>query len=611
MRTAVLFILLPTALAADVVVLKEGGRVSGRVVDKQSHWEVTTEQGLRTYLKDEVDRVITSPQEFLGDADQQFEQVKQDYQKALGISAPAEQNAALKDAIARLSKAREAYSGARDLFPEDKHVGMDQKLMQIMQLMRLLRERVSSEVARSVVPGTSSTGTPRVDRPAVPSALHGAFAMLSDAGRRGDSSSRKAAGDVFREQRAGVPDLYDLATAAMLFLSKNDAEWKLTGPGLAALQEYLCKPWIKDTMNLTPAAHQEAAAFLADKIAALRKADSSASAEALLLFAIGHLGCAPVGLEREKVAKALGLAVTNGLPGTPEGLALRDLNLFISLGEYDLAGRLYVNDYRGIDTSALRLVWSWSLLELAVQKKKGFDRAISGLSGLKGDLSVVANAVALAASIQTATPCSNCGGDGWLRCTNCHGQKTIYNICKACNGARMSTSSLGAGVFCSSCKGTGIASKIECEKCKDGYSRCPKCKLPNCEACGSSARTRCPTCRGLKVIKSTCQACGGKGTESGRGGGKGAGMRVCASCKGSGNEKIAKCSTCTNGFLDCPKCEPLRKPPTLEDICTTAPCVLCEGRGLAFRRVAWPCKACMGLGQKLTPKSGSGKVLQD
>ncbi|HLY74607.1 MAG TPA: hypothetical protein VKU80_10865, partial [Planctomycetota bacterium] len=50
--------LLSTTLFADVAVLKDGRKVSGKIVDKVTHYEVTTEMGLRTFLKDEVDHLI-------------------------------------------------------------------------------------------------------------------------------------------------------------------------------------------------------------------------------------------------------------------------------------------------------------------------------------------------------------------------------------------------------------------------------------------------------------------------------------------------------------------------------------------------------------------------
>ncbi len=609
MRTAALLSLLSTALFADVVVLKEGGeRVSGRVTDKQNYVEVMTDQGLRTFIRDEIDRIITGPQEFLGDSEQAFEQAKADYQKMLGLP-PAEQNAVIKGAVANLTKAREAYAAARDVFPDDKYSDLDKKLMQIMQLMRLLRDRMGSEIARSGSPvDRKPTDPPRVDRPASVPGLQEAFALLVDAARRQDAGARRGARDAFRSQRSGVPDLYDLATAAMIFLSRSDADSGLAGPALAAVQEYFAKPWLKEPLKLTPALHQEAAAYLADKIAAVKKA--GASTEVLGLFALGHLGGMVAGPEHEKIARALGLTVAGGIAGTPEGHAVRDLSAWIAGGEFDLAVRAFVNEYRAIDTPPVRFVWSFALLNLVSQKKRGFDRPVSALATVRGDGAVQGHVGALSKSIQAVAPCSMCAGDGWLRCTNCHGQKTIYNICRACNGTRLVKNKTGTEIFCNACNFTGIASKLECGKCKDGYFDCPKCKLPACQPCSNSARTLCKSCKGLKVLKNQCGACGGSG-RAGLGGGGLRGGLLCQTCKGSGNDQIRKCPGCAGGFNDCGSCEPLRKPPAVEDVCDAAPCALCEGRGLAFRRIAIPCKSCLGLGKRLTPKADPAKVLAE
>ena len=66
MRTFAFLLVVCTILSADVVELKDGERISGRVKVKGDHYEVTTPEGRRTYLKEEVERVITDPTEILG-----------------------------------------------------------------------------------------------------------------------------------------------------------------------------------------------------------------------------------------------------------------------------------------------------------------------------------------------------------------------------------------------------------------------------------------------------------------------------------------------------------------------------------------------------------------
>src|SRR5436190_6621355 len=121
LRPLGLLLLLAGTLSADVIVLKNGTKVSGRVVDKGVHYEVTTDAGLRTFLRDEVEDILTSPKELLGDVDKTFEQAKQQYTDALALQDPTERNAKLKEAIEKVRGVREVLAAARELFPEDKY----------------------------------------------------------------------------------------------------------------------------------------------------------------------------------------------------------------------------------------------------------------------------------------------------------------------------------------------------------------------------------------------------------------------------------------------------------------------------------------------------------
>jgi len=142
MRLFAVLCLLSTTLLADVAVLKDGRKFSGKIVDKGSHYEITTDVGLRTYLKEEVERIISSPNEVLGDAEKQYEEAKQAFSDAKKLDNGPERNAKLKDAIAKLKSASAAYIAARELFPESKYDDLDQKLSLVMQLTRMLRGEV-------------------------------------------------------------------------------------------------------------------------------------------------------------------------------------------------------------------------------------------------------------------------------------------------------------------------------------------------------------------------------------------------------------------------------------------------------------------------------------
>jgi hypothetical protein len=522
-----LLALLSSTLTADVAVLKDGNRVSGKVVEKGNVVEVTTDAGLRAYSKDEVDKIVKNPAELLGDVDRVIAQAKTDYQAALLLPDGPDKNAQLRDTISKVDVARAALSSTRELFPEDKYADLDQKLMQVMQLKRLLRDRLHSEF------GTRSSFTPAPSSGAPSVTLDDAFVTLFDPARRSDPGRRAMARESFRLERASHPEIYEVATAAMLFLSRSDSEWNLQGASLAAMQDYFSQPWLKQPTALTPAIHQTAAQWIIDRIAALKKADAKASSDAISLFGIGHLGQSPVGEETDKRARLLGLELRNGILGTPEGHAVRDLNAWIAGGDFDLAVFSFIKEYRNTDTPIVRFVWSYAMLRLVQTKKRNFERPVSALQTISlSDGPTKEHINALVKSIKAVAICNACQGQVRLRCTNCLGKKETRWDCPKCKGTGKITDEFGYQLPCYPCRGRGYEKLLRCEKCKDGYYDCKQCD-------------RKP-----------------------------------------------------------------RTPPTMEEICTGTPCLQCDGRGYVFKNVLWACKACMGLGQKLTPAADPAKTLQ-
>ena len=536
MRVIAVLCLLSTTLLADVAVLKDGSRVSGRVVEKAQSYEVTTDGGLRTFLKEEVEKIIKDPRELLGDVDKVMAAAKDDYQRAVAMAEGPDRNALLKESITKIDAARAAVSSTRECFPDDKYSDLDQKLMQIMQLKRLLRDRLHSEFAGGsglrIGPARTSTVS-----------LEDAFSTLLDPVKRSDPARRASAREAFRAERAAHPEIYELATAAMLFLARSDAEWNLQGASLAALQDYFGQSWLKQATSMTPALHQTAAQWIVDRIAALKKTDAKAQVEPMSLFGIGHLGHAPAGGETDKNARLLGLELRNGILGTPEGHAVRDLNALIASGDFDLAVLAFIKEYRSTDTPIVRFVWSYALLRLVQSKQRGFERPVSALQTVAvSDGPTKEHIGALIKSIKAAAVCNTCQGAVRLRCTNCFGKK--------------------------------------------------------------ETRWDCAKCKGV-----------GKVQEPGYGVGTGSGfareMLPCYPCRGRGYDKLLRCEKCKDGFTDCRQCDrKQRTPPQIEDICTGEACVQCDGRGYVFKSILWACKACLGLGQRLTPKADSTKLLQ-
>ncbi len=603
MRTFAFLLLTCPLVFADVVVLKDGAKVAGRVKEKESYVEITTDAGLRTYLKDEVDRIVTSPDEFVGDADKLYEGAKQDYLKGAELDDnPAQQNAILKEAIEKLNKAREQVSTARELFPETKYSNLDQKLIHIMMLMRMVRSRVTSERIIPRAPVTAPKPEPPKPEPPKPEVppdpfapLRDAFETLLDTAKRKDPAARSAAHDTLRERRASYFDLHDVITAGMLFLSRPEDAWKLEGEDLKALEDYFDKPWLKDLSKLTPETHLEAAIYLS----------KSKMSPALSLFALGHLAHAKKGEERDKCAKAAGFEVAHGRVGTVEGLAVADLNNWINSGDYFLAMTAYAKEHKKkADTPSVRLLNAWAVLNRTLKKREKFDLAMKAFAALRvPDPKANMLFSGIARAIKDKSPCRWCKGDGWLRCTNCHGMKEIFVICKYCQGKRARKNKTGSYIFCNPCKATGYAARLVCRKCKSGYFDCRVCKLPKCGTCSSSGRVVCTGCNGQRAHgASFCKTCGGAGydiTSMGEGAVYDLSTLQCQTCSGTGRAQAQDCAQCLNGFVDCTACAPLRQPPSLENIVNMTICGGCEGRGTIFRNAEWTCKQCMGLGLEL------------
>ncbi len=517
-----LILLLSGTLFADVLVLKDGTKVAGRVVDKGLHFEVTTDAGLRTWLRDEVDHVATSPKELLGESDKAFEEAKKEYGEALAIQDPNEKNAKLKASIEKVRTVRETIATTRELFPENRYADLDLKLMQTMQLLRLLRERVSVDVARMpavVNAGSrfSGGGSAYVER------ITRAISVLVDPAQRADAEKRAWAVAAFREQRGD-----DYSTAARIFLLRPEAEWRLQGAVQKALADYFTKPWVKDPAKTSTAEQLKAVAWLGEQVAAIRKTEPAAFVEALQLFGSAHLSLADPGPDALKAATALGLLIDEGVAGSREGQAVHDLDGWIASNDFDLAALAFTKEFRDTDTPALRYVWAYALTCLAHQKHKGFERAVSAYNSVPAAKD---HMTAMSKSVKTAAVCANCLGEGKLRCTNCHGVKEVRFPCGKCGGKGkylppglvQSPQERGFRMrgpqymTCLPCKGSGYEKVLRCEKCKDGYLTCKTCdgkpKAPpdfdeicsrtpcaDCEGRGSAFRNvrwACPSCLGL------------------------------------------------------------------------------------------------------------------
>src|SRR5262245_40848381 len=156
---AILGLAVSTALG-DGIILADGRKLSGRVVEKPDGYEVTVEGQTVGFTKAEVKQWFKSPKEVLGDADKQVEEAKRLYSEAVVMSVETAAEAKLREATPKVQRAREAYVEARELFP-DGYPELASQLINVMKLMRLVRERFHSQLVGTDQPVKAKEAPPK------------------------------------------------------------------------------------------------------------------------------------------------------------------------------------------------------------------------------------------------------------------------------------------------------------------------------------------------------------------------------------------------------------------------------------------------------------------
>src|SRR5689334_22092644 len=230
---AILGLAVSTALG-DGIILKDGRKLSGKVVEKPDGYEVTVEGQTVGFPKAEVTQWFKHPKEVLGDAEKMVEDAKKLYSEAVVMRDEKAAEAKFREALPKVQKAREAYVEARELFP-DGYPALDEQLINVMKLMRLVRERFHSQIAGSDAPVKVKEAPPKpvvkapdpaprpttdptpAPKPAVEPAagavsMHDALVVLVDPARRADPGQRAAAVKIFHRASDDKNPLADVAT---------------------------------------------------------------------------------------------------------------------------------------------------------------------------------------------------------------------------------------------------------------------------------------------------------------------------------------------------------------------------------------------------------------
>jgi hypothetical protein len=234
MRAIVLFVaaLLPgSAVYADVLVLKNGRKIAGAVSEKDGAYTVKLEGEELVFAKDEVAQWAKKPQDLLGGAAQLVEEAKALYLEAVNMADARAADDKFREALPRVRQARDAYAEARELFP-DGYPDLDEGLVNIMKLLRLVRERIGSEIARGGPPPVAPRGKPPAPRPAPPPkpdappkpeappavSVTSALAVASSAEKRADKAQRDAARALLDPRESAF------ASALDAFLLRDDKD---------------------------------------------------------------------------------------------------------------------------------------------------------------------------------------------------------------------------------------------------------------------------------------------------------------------------------------------------------------------------------------------------
>jgi len=433
-------LMLPALLAssallhADVLVLDSGRKLSGDVSEKKETVTIRVEGQELVFGKDEVKAWHKAPAELIGDRAADVAAAKAIYQEALRLQDLGQQGAKMKEALAKANRAREAYAEARALFPEDRYADLDQSLVQISQLMRLIRERIGSGTvaAKAAPPVAAPAPKAPLDPPkpvaplppkVEPSSLANAFATLADPQKRADPAARREAEDAFAGARGGP--LGDLAAAARLFLARESS---LVPDVAAAAQEHFAKQEVAGAPAFAPDRHVAAAKALAGPLKAL----AGKGTEALLGLAAGHLAAAlagpPAGVEA--AARDLGFQKSDDVDlwGPPEGLAARELHVWLDAGMVDLGLVQLRKDYGTVRDFGVQYLLAYLQLRDAFEKKLGYRRAVwawQALAGGPGTSAQRAHASAVAEALRKRMPCAACNGTHAVRCPVCRGKKKV------------------------------------------------------------------------------------------------------------------------------------------------------------------------------------------
>ncbi len=614
--------------SADVLVLKDGRKVVGKVVERGDSYEAVVEGQQLVFPKDEVGRWVRSPKEIIGDADKLVVEAKAIYLQAVEMKDAKEADSKFREALPKIVKAREAYAEARDLFP-DGYAEIDQQLANIMRLMRLVRERVGSEIASSKPPEVAPPAPPKPEpvpvqlppptpppRPAVPvpapaGGMADAFSTMVDPARRSDQGLRRAAMEFFRRMWEGRGPKADAAAAAYLFLSQDDKDWRLVvdsvfvkGAGfenqyagrlvrrsdsitsllLPGRRELRLRKNPDGTYVLPPGGSE----FKADECR-ISQDEKSEAFGALQAFFNGLTAGRMEDLPEDEIVGAVASLARKAkeIQRRSAEAPADALRLFAA----GLCGSL-VAKAGGKASPAVE----------AVFKELGYEKSEFGeVWGPKADLALddfkkwFASGEYGLAVFQFQKDYANLADFG---VKYAHGLLMLF---KAVADNRYYGRVASHFEVMSRSARTAAAREHLAALARSIRDASP------CMACGGTHRVNCTACKGKGKLTLECGTCGGSGKVQAL-----RGVENCRACRGKGRWVNANCPKCkATGKTECKAQYCVRAVPTpkLANFVDLQSCPLCRGNGNMMRHVAFPCPRCEGIGFMVLPKADPSKTL--
>jgi len=652
MRTRILAAILLAAMVApasgDGILLGDGRKLIGKVTEKPDGFEVTVEGQVLSFAKEDVKKWIKHPQEVIGDSDKLVEEAKRLYSEAVEMSDPVGADAKFREALGRVTRAREAYAEARDLFPEG-HTDLDVGLINIMKLMRLVRERIGSQMASappavnakdappprpaSADSGPATAGRPSPNKPLAPAGkpapsgaeadpgpakapvatLSDGFAVLMDPARRADDAQRGQARALFRKAADAKNALSDVATAGFLFLSRADEDWQLLvdavqvkGPGgeqaykgrlekrsdtltvlvLADGRELRMRKAADGTYVTAPGGSESKAVDC--------KVTADAKSEAFAALQDFFKGVGAGGLEnlsdRElgEAVKFLSIKVKELRPKAAEP-AVDALSLFVAGPASALVAK-----NGGKPTGEL----------VAAFRDLGFEKSEFGnVWGPKEGLAMDDYRKWLTSGEYGLAIVQFQKDYAGLADFNVRYALGLLWMFRAVADKRNYNRAASYLEVQSRSSVTPAARDHLLALAKSIRSQSP------CMACGGTHQVNCSACKGRKKVNLECNACGGSGKIN-----TFKGVAVCRGpCKGAGRLNNIDCPKCkAGGTTECKAkgCVTAVKAPTFESFADAYSCQLCRGKGTMMRHVAYPCPECEGIGLHLQPKGDPTKLIK-